>query len=128
MTTESKHTAGEWFHDGTTVYALEHHGWSKGEEVMRNRFWAGVQGGPETPKVEVEANARLFHAAPELLAYAECEEAKRVSLLPTDRGGTGDSQSYMDVFNRHGWDGRDVYSFLDRLRRAAIGKALGHAA
>lgn len=71
------------------------------------------------------ANARLIAAAPKLLAYAECEEAKRRSLLPSDQGGTGNGQSYFEVFNRHGWDGRDVYGFLDRLRRAAIAEARG---
>lgn len=70
------------------------------------------------------ANAFLISAAPELLAYAECEEAKRISLLPSDKGGTGNSQSYYDTFTKHGWNGRDVYAFLDQLRRTALTKAL----
>ena len=51
-----------------------------------------------------------------LLAYAECEEAKRASLR--------DGSSYEPVFTKHGWDGRDVYGFLDRLRKRALLAAL----
>lgn len=53
---------------GTTVYTLEHHGWIKGVEVFRNRFYASVQRGPDTPIEELEAVARLMTAAPDLIA------------------------------------------------------------
>lgn len=72
-----------------------------------------------------QANANLISAAHELLAYAECEEAKRLSLIPTDKGGAGNAQSYFETFTKHGWDGRDVFGFLDRLREVALKKARG---
>jgi len=53
--------------DGTTVYQLEHDGWYKGLPNMRNRIYASVQGYRDTPKEELEATARLFAAAPDLL-------------------------------------------------------------
>lgn len=52
---------------GTTVYALEFNSWYKGVEQMRNRVYANVQGYHQTPKEEIEAVAKLFAAAPELL-------------------------------------------------------------
>ncbi|HDS1140228.1 TPA: hypothetical protein QDZ75_004306 [Stenotrophomonas maltophilia] len=61
----SKHTQQEWQRDGATVYALNIEG--------TNRFFAHVQGGwatqgrNRTESDEVEANARLIAAAPELL-------------------------------------------------------------
>lgn len=61
----SKHTQQEWQRDGATVYALNIEG--------TNRFVAQVQGGwstqgrNRTDVEEVEANARLIAAAPDLL-------------------------------------------------------------
>lgn len=52
---------------GTTVYQLEFDSWRKGEAQMRNRVYANVQGYRDTPKEELEATARLFAAAPEIL-------------------------------------------------------------
>ncbi len=65
----SKHTQQEWQRDGATVYALNVEG--------TNRFVAQVQGGwatqgrNRTDAEEVEANARLIAAAPELLEALE---------------------------------------------------------
>lgn len=64
---ESKHTPGPYLRTGTTVYALQHAGWRKGEEQFCNRVYASVYAGPGCPPEEVEAVARLFQAAPELL-------------------------------------------------------------
>jgi hypothetical protein len=61
------YTKLEWQHEGTTVYALEFNSWNGGKEVMRNRFYANVQGYRDTPNEELEANARLMAAAPDLL-------------------------------------------------------------
>lgn len=69
------------------------------------------------------ADTRAAVAA--LIAYAECEEAQRLSLLPTSKGGTGDGQSYLATFHRHGFEGRDVYGFLDKLRRTALARVGG---
>lgn len=64
----TKHTPGQWLIDGVEpksfVYALNQQGY--------NRFWAHVQGGNTAPMEqttveEVEANARLIAAAPDLL-------------------------------------------------------------
>jgi hypothetical protein len=61
------HTPGPWLCDRQTVYALNDEG--------QNRFVAGIQGGftSITPRVrteagELDANARLIAAAPDLLA------------------------------------------------------------
>jgi hypothetical protein len=62
----SKHTQQEWQRDGTTVYSLNVEG--------ANRFVAQVQGGwatqgrNRTEAEEIEANARLIAAAPEILS------------------------------------------------------------
>lgn len=55
----SKHTPGPWMVEGCTVYALNDDGY--------NRFSALVQDA-HTPVDELEANARLIAAAPELLS------------------------------------------------------------
>ena len=63
----SKHTPGPWLRDGRTVYALQHGGWRKGEELLVNRFFTHIQRVPDCTDEEAEANARLIAAAPELL-------------------------------------------------------------
>lgn len=67
----SKHTAGPWELSGTTIYALEHEGWREGVEQMRNRWYTNVQGYRDTPKEEMEANARLMASSHELLEALE---------------------------------------------------------
>lgn len=52
-----------WEVTGHTVYALEHDGWRKGVEQMRNRFSFSVQRGPETPESELQAIAEFCQAA-----------------------------------------------------------------
>jgi len=64
---ETKHTPGPWELIDKTVYALEHDGWRKGQEVMRNRFSAFVQGSKAISEEELVANARLMTSAPDLL-------------------------------------------------------------
>ena len=66
---EFKGTKGEWKVIESTVYCLHQTSWRKGEPVMSNRFWASVQSCPtlKESKEEVEANAKLIAAAPELL-------------------------------------------------------------
>lgn len=63
----TKYTPAPWFVEGTTVYALEHYGWKKGEEQFCNRFTASVQRGQKENKDELLANAQLISSAPELL-------------------------------------------------------------
>jgi len=58
---------GEWLCGGTLVYELEEFR-DRGKPSLRNRWWAYVQGYPDTPKEELEAVARMMHAAPKLLA------------------------------------------------------------
>ena len=59
----TKHTQGPWLVEGRAVYALNDDGY--------NRFSALVQDA-HTPGDELEANARLIAAAPELLEALEC--------------------------------------------------------
>jgi hypothetical protein len=51
-----KHTPEPWKVDGKTVYALTHHSWRKGQEILQNRFSANVQDA-HTPNEELQANA-----------------------------------------------------------------------
>lgn len=69
----SKHTPGPWRVDGgvseygaPAVYALEDVRGGK-----RNRMFATVYGGPDTPREETVANARLIALAPEMLEAIE---------------------------------------------------------
>lgn len=80
-----KHTPGPWDRVGTLVYALNEDGF--------NRFCALVQDA-HTAKQELEANARLIAAAPELLEALEqfvawvdapCESAFSDSQLASAR-------------------------------------------
>lgn len=66
----SKHTPGPWLvTGGSFVYALNSYG--------TNSFWTNIYGGsqggyksPATPNEEIEANANLIAAAPDLLEAA----------------------------------------------------------
>ena len=51
-----KHTPEPWKCDGKTVYALTHHSWRKGQEILQNRFSANVQDA-HTSDEELQANA-----------------------------------------------------------------------
>lgn len=82
---ERKHTPGPWMVEGRTVYALNEDGY--------NRFSALVQDA-HTPGDELEANAQLIAAAPELLEALEqfvawvdapCESAFSDSQLASAR-------------------------------------------
>jgi hypothetical protein len=65
---------------------------------------------------ELEATLTLAAAAPELLAYAKCEEAR-------SRG----EDIAETVLRLHGWapEQETAQAFIDRLRRVAIAKADG---
>ena len=105
------HTAGEWASVGRTVYALQHHGWKKGEETFYNRFYADVQAGSGVTEEEMEANAQLMAAAPELLA------ALIEYIAAADNSMTAeDDTSAMLRFGE-----------ADHAARAAIAKAIGAA-
>lgn len=56
-----------WNRMGLTVYALEHAGWKRGDELVRNRWSFHVQAGPETTEKECEVIAALAQSAPDLL-------------------------------------------------------------
>ena len=116
------HTPGPW-----AVYANARHSIDcllmvEADNGERIAYVADFGKQSESPDRH-HANARLIAAAPALLAYAECEEAHRNSLLPSTKGGSGNGFSYMEVFSKHGFDGRDVYGFLDKMRRSAIAAA-----
>lgn len=65
---ETKWTPGPWICDGRTVYALAPTGrWRKGVEEMANRLDCRVQTSACLASAnELEADARLMAAAPEL--------------------------------------------------------------
>jgi hypothetical protein len=72
------YTPGPWLLDGVTVYALQaHRTWGRKPEFV-NRFSANLQPGVDsagnrTPEAELQTNARLMHAAPDL--FEACREA-----------------------------------------------------
>lgn len=70
---ERKFTPGPWMLSGRTVYALNDQGF--------NRFSAQVQDA-HTSAVELEANARLIAAAPELLEALEALTANYADVEP----------------------------------------------
>ena len=88
-------TKQEWVRDGTMVYALE------GGE---NRFYAGFSPGRNCLNGEVEANAQLAVAAPELLEAL-------ISMV--DIATTWNSSPYAEKLGRV------------KKARAAIAKAIG---
>lgn len=99
----SKHTHTEWMREGNTVYALNLEG--------SNRFIAQVQGGwatqgrVRTDEAELEANARLIAAAPELLKILQAVVQSRGSHFISN-----------EVKGMYEWDERAL---------AAIAKATG---
>ncbi|MEG0969222.1 MAG: hypothetical protein RSG92_28055 [Pseudomonas sp.] len=116
--TANKHTPQEWLRGGTTVYALNVEG--------TNRFSAQVQSGwstsgrNRTESGELEANARLIAAAPELLeALADC--TTMLARIKTHCRIT-DNAGYSE-------DGRMLkLTDVENNARAAIAKATGGAA
>lgn len=70
----TKHTQGPWLVEGRTVYALNDDGY--------NRFSALVQDA-HTPGDELEANARLIAAAPELLEALEGVTDMAADMIPS---------------------------------------------
>jgi hypothetical protein len=64
----SQHTQGEWFAEKHVVYALQDCTWL-GLPSKENRFEAFVQG--KADEAELQANARLIAAAPDLLQAAK---------------------------------------------------------
>lgn len=88
---ENKHTPGPYLRTGTTVYALQHAGWRKGEEQFCNRIYASVQRGPDCNEDEAEAVARLFESAPELLeALRLCYDHCRLYLPEVEHNNVGE--------------------------------------
>lgn len=123
----SKHTQQEWQRDGSTVYALNIEG--------TNRFVAQVQGGwatqgrNRTDAEEVEANARLIAAAPELLeacqTFAEWlrrEDAGSDGQAWACKRGTPEGEAAW----RDWWDENlRICNLAQEQARAAIAKATG---
>lgn len=106
---EKKHTPGPWKWDGHNTIST-----ADGEQLTI--VGASLQMGGDNR--EAKANARLIAAAPDLLAYAECEEAFRNDTA---------SKPYLLVFLKHGYDPSSDDSpseFLCKLRWRAISKAV----
>jgi hypothetical protein len=111
----NKHTPGPWELKANETEA----GWNltANDDLLIAQLYihGATTGGPSSVK-ESQANARLIAAAPDLLAYAECEEAR-------SRG----EDIAETVLKRHGFNPAEctAIEFMDRMRRAAIAKATG---
>jgi hypothetical protein len=76
-------------------------------------------GGVGISHSQAQSNARLIAAAPELFAWAECEEAMA---LPSSKG--------YSILEKHGWIHENRFElpasvFVSNMRKAAITKATG---
>jgi len=100
---DTKFTPGPWKCEGRTVYALIHRGWCKGVKQFQNRFTAYVQDA-HTNTEELEANARLIAAAPDM--YEALKEA--LSVIRHDGHETGVE--------------RDAYGLIEMAIAKAEGK------
>ena len=72
---EKAATPGEWLVIGhNLVYATMHCGRREGQDIFRNRFWAGVVADQECPPQEARSSAELIaasrNALPALLRLA----------------------------------------------------------
>lgn len=106
----SKHTPGPWqyvFEGGTTAFITE----SDGSTIICIRTTENT-----TAHKNLAANVSLIAAAPDLLVYALCEDAR-------SRG----EDIAETVLKRHGFNPKaeSAQDFVDRIRRAAIAKAEG---
>jgi hypothetical protein len=82
----SEEETGVWHRCGTTIYCLEHDNRYRGNERLRNRWSARVEGYPQTPEDELDDIARLMRAAPKLLEACKalvtaCDSAPPVKLI-----------------------------------------------
>ena len=96
----TKHTPGTWLVDDLTVYVLNNTGTDRFSAWVQ-RGWLNDEEG-RTPKAELEANARLIAAAPDLLAA--CQQIMQETLR--------------DCIDEVEW------SEGERMAHAAIAKAL----
>lgn len=116
----TKHTPGPWLVEGRTVYALNDDGY--------NRFSALVQDA-HTPGDELEANARLIAAAPDLLVglikMLDNEEQRVFEKWLQKNTPSGDVSSVQSQW----LDSSEYEDFLETwaLQIAAIAKARGEA-
>lgn len=93
----SKRTPGPYLREDRTIYALEHAGWRKGKELFQNRFYAGFQGGPNTPKEEVEATAAYFQVAANNFDALVKALEESLTLIPTYIRNTKNEQFHNKV-------------------------------
>ena len=124
--TDTTHTPGPWLVADTTVYSLQSDG-----HVLVNRFSAHVQTGigrdaQRTPLAELEANARLMAASPDLLAALRDALVVIDDYLAYEHDGDPNEEDArlmgeMDI-NDYARDGRLAAA------RAAIARATGAAA
>ena len=97
-----QHTPGPWLIQGKTVYALMHHGWRKGVEQLKNRFYASVYVDRECDEKEAEANVRLIAAAPDLLEALKIASDWMVKVGPNAETGTPDWHQHCEDLIRIG--------------------------
>lgn len=112
-------TPGPWEVDGQTVYALESAGFYRGLERFQNRFDAQVQSPRASLRSELEANARLMAAAPDLLEALE-ETRKDLVVL---RGNITDAAKSCSM-----WEGMpELIDAWIRRNDEAITRARGES-
>jgi len=116
----SAHTPGPW--EAVRINSQE---WTvdapKGDPKLGYTSWEGLAvvhgstGVEEAGELVAQANARLVAASPDLLAYAEIEEAR-------SRG----EDAAKAALQQHGWHESmgSAQDFVDQMRRAAIAKAV----
>ena len=96
--TDTTHTPGPWLVADTTVYSLQSDG-----HVLVNRFSAHVQTGvgrdaQRTPPAELEANALLMAAAPDMLAALR-DAALQIEYLHEKFQETGSGNAVLFTIN-----------------------------
>lgn len=114
-----KHTPGPFIADRGTEDEPDR--WYVLQDRPGKKFLiATIENGAPGDTLETEgANARLFAAADDLLAYAVCEQAIN---------GDTSAAPFEPVFLAHGYDAKKYRcpgEFLDELRERAIAKAEG---
>ena len=113
-TTKVEHTPGPWISEGPFIYALTPLADSRADV---NRFSTNLQRGYNCTHAELEANARLIAAAPDLLQ----ELRQEAELL--DRFAAR-CDAWADESERGGWSTHQVKAnraMADECRRRAAG-------
>lgn len=120
---QTQHTPRPWFQEGAKIKAETQAG------PIRVICTLPHAGQDRPLSAEEAANANLIVAAPDLLTYAECDEACAELVRPKVSEADTNDKAWATL-ERHGFKRNGVESpqqFASRLRRAAIARAEGRA-